>query len=148
MAQIHELIYGDKDLTSVDLTHYFGQLLSSLAQIYSGKGDEIQIVTEFDLDSNAIDPDRAIPLGLILNEIATNAFKYAARYVAVFTISLKDDNQFYYMDFSDNGPGLPENTDHSSLGLSLVDILCDQIDAELKVNSSKCGLAYSIKFKK
>ncbi len=148
MAQIHELIYGDKDLTSVDLIHYFEQLLSSLAQIYSSKGNEITIETSFELEKKTLDPDRAIPLGLILNEMATNAFKYAGGKEAVFTLRMRYDNENYYLDFSDNGPGLPDQPKQTSLGLSLIEILCEQIDAELKISSSKNGLAYSIKFTK
>lgn len=148
MAQIHELIYGDKDLTSVDLEHYFEQLLSSLAQVYSLKGDDVRIETVFNLEKNALDPDRAIPLGLIINEIATNAFKYAGGKGAVFKLHLSDTSDHYFLEFSDNGPGLPKHSDRNSLGVSLIDILCEQIDAELNVISSENGLAYSIKFKK
>jgi two-component sensor histidine kinase len=95
-----------------------------------------------------LDPDRAIPLGLILNEIATNAFKYAGGEGAEFKFELKDDELFYYLNFSDNGPGLPDKPKQTSLGLSLIEILCEQIDAQLEISSSKKGLAYSIKFRK
>lgn len=148
MALIHELIYGDKDLTSVNIKYYIEQLMSSLTQLYYIANKEVQVEYNFDLIESELNADKAIPFGLILNEIASNSFKYATNGKSRFCISLKDDEQFYYFSFSDDGPGLPENTPTNTLGLSLISILSEQIDADLKVDSSNKGLTYSIKFKK
>lgn len=148
MALIHELIYGDKDLASVNIQYYIEQLMSSLTQLYYSADKDVQLKYDFQLKSNELNADKAIPFGLILNEIASNSFKYAMNEKSCFSISLKDDEQYYYFTFSDNGPGLPQNASKETLGLSLISILSDQIDADLKVDSSTDGLTYSIKFKK
>lgn len=148
MALIHELIYGDKDLTSVNLKYYIEQLMSSLTQLYYIANKEVKVEYDFDLINYELNADKAIPFGLILNEIASNSFKYATNGTSRFVLSLKDDEQFYYFTFSDNGPGLPKDTPTNTLGLSLINILSEQIDADLKVDSSDKGLTYSIKFKK
>lgn len=148
MAQIHELIYGGKDLSSINVEHYIENLMSSLNQIYHKNDLDVEIKYDFNLHESEFNPDIAIPFGLILNEIATNSFKFAVQKNALITISLKDDETFYYFSYSDKGPGLPKNISEGTLGLSLIDILCDQIDGELKIDSSGKGLTYAIKFKK
>lgn len=148
MSMIHEFIYGDKDLSSIDIQDYCEQLMSSLTQLYRGNNSNVTLEYSFDLNHKTMDPDRAIPLGLILNEIASNAFKYGLSDNGVIKLSLSDDENFFYLKFSDNGPGLPKTEKENTLGMSLVAILCDQIDADLKVDSSPNGLTYSIVFKK
>jgi two-component sensor histidine kinase/predicted hydrocarbon binding protein len=148
MSMIHELIYGDKDLSGINIKDYCEQLMSSLSQLYRGNISNIKLEYSFDLKHTTMDPDRAIPLGLILNEIASNAFKYGLTDEGVLKLSLHDDDNFFYLTFSDNGPGLPKAEKQNTLGMSLISILCEQIDADLKIDSSNKGLSYSIVFKK
>lgn len=148
MAQIHELIYGHKDLSGIDIEEYFEQLIYSLDTLYEHTNRKFKISFDFDLKEKSFDPDKAIPLGLILNEIASNAYKYAVNDKSEIKITLKDDEEFYYFTFADNGPGLPKEIKSNTLGLSLISILSDQIDAELDSKSSPKGLTYSIKFSK
>jgi len=148
MAQIHELIYGHKDLSGIDIEEYFEQLIYSLDTLYEHTNGKFKISFDFDLKEKSFDPDKAIPLGLILNEIASNAYKYASNEKSEIMITLKDDDEFYYFTFSDNGPGMPKEIKSNTLGLSLISILCEQIDAELDSKSSPKGLTYSIKFSK
>ncbi|MEY3236641.1 MAG: hypothetical protein RI883_742 [Bacteroidota bacterium] len=146
MAQIHELIYSDDNLSSINIEKYIEHLMSSLKQLYHKPGKDILIALNFDLTETNFVPDKAIPLGLILNEIISNAFKYAQNENPVFTLNLKNDEHFYYLSFSDNGPGLPTVLAQNTLGLALISILSEQIDAELKSESTKNGLTYTIKF--
>ncbi len=147
MAQIHELIYSDDNLSSINIEKYIEHLMSSLKQLYFKPGNDVSIVLNFDLTESNFVPDKAIPLGLILNEIISNAFKYAQKENAIFTLNLKNDDDFYFLSFSDNGPGLPKVVAQNTLGLALISILSEQIDAELKSESTKNGLTYTIKFK-
>lgn len=146
MAQIHELIYMDKNLSVINIEQYFVHLLSSLKQLYSNNSLKIKI--DIELEDKGFDPDKVVPLGLILNEIASNALKYCQVPDGQFNLSFKEENGSCFMNLSDNGPGLPKDLDTKYLGLSLIEILCSQLDAELVVDSSKKGLAYSIIFKK
>ena len=147
MAQIHELIYSDDNLSSINIEKYIEHLMTSLKQLYFKPGNDVSIVLNFNLTESNFVPDKAIPLGLILNEIISNAFKYAQKENAIFTLNLKNDDDFYFLSFSDNGPGLPKVVAQNTLGLALISILSEQIDAELKSQSTKNGLTYTIKFK-
>ena len=149
MAKIHEMIYGNRDLSSINMEKYFTKLLRSLAQVYGSEQNKVQIKLSMDIRELFLLPDKAIPLGLILNEIATNSFKYAFKNQGTFYVDLKEKSDIgvYVLTIGDNGEGLPENVSKTSLGLSLIEILCDQIDARLDVNSSSSGLEYRIEFK-
>jgi len=90
--------------------------------------------------------DTVVPLGLILNELISNSFKYAfnhhiSRSDAVNYISIKsrlvDDKTI--IEFEDNGIGIPKDLDiekSQSLGLKLVYNLCEQLGGELKIESN------------
>lgn len=145
MARIHEMIYGDKNVSSIHIEKYFTKLLRSLYQLYKTGTSEFEMRVEVDLIDLSFHPDRAIPLGLILNEIASNAFKYASN-GGVFYVSLKEQNNRYVLTAGDRGPGLPEKLRDNALGLSLIPILCEQIDAQLEVINSPKGLEYQISF--
>ncbi len=149
MAKIHEMIYGDKDLSSINIEKYFTRLLRSLAQVYGSEKCDVNMQIEIDPKELLLIPDKAIPLGLILNEIATNSFKYAFVKKGTFYLKLTRiaENESYLLVVGDDGSGLPEDLDRSSLGLSIVEILCDQIDARLEVKNSSDGLEYRIEFR-
>lgn len=149
MAKIHELIYSDPNLSSIDIEEYFRKVLFALLQVYSHPGRKIDLQFNFMIQAGSVDPDKAIPLGLILNEIATNSFKHAfSDKEGILQIKLVEENEYFIMTIEDNGPGLPEPIKDSGLGMSLIELLCDQIDAELIRDSSANGLSYKIRFMK
>ncbi len=63
-----------------------------------------------------------------------------------FQISLKEQGEKYLLTISDNGGGFDESQTESGLGLSLIEVLCSQFDADLKVFNTKEGLTYKIAF--
>lgn len=148
MARIHEMIYGDKNLSSINIEKYFSKLLRSLHQIYDSTEREVDVHVNIEVPDLIFYPDKAIPLGLILNEIACNTFKYAFEKgeKGTFYLSLTEENGKYLLIVGDNGKGLPDNVNQGSLGLSLIPILCDQIDADLDVINSSKGLEYRMTF--
>jgi two-component sensor histidine kinase len=149
MAKIHELIYSDPNLSSINIEEYFRKVLFAMLQVYEQPGQKIEIQFEFDIKEGRFNPDKAIPLGLILNEIASNAFKHAFSMEAgcLIVCLAEEDNQFN-LKISDNGPGLSESVNDNGLGMSLIELLCEQIDAQLERNNSKNGLSYNIRFEK
>lgn len=146
MARIHEMIYGDKNVSSINIEKYFSKLLRSLFQLYHTGGVAIELKVEIAVNDVVFHPDKAIPLGLILNEIASNAFKYAYSKKGIFYLSLHEKDHQYELVVGDNGKGLPANPGEGTLGLSLIPILCEQIDAQLEVINSPNGLEYRITF--
>lgn len=147
MAYIHEMIYGNRDLTSVNVQKYFSRLLRSLAQIYGTEDQHVELELDIEVAHLFVVPDTIIPLGLILNEIACNSFKYAFDQGGTFYLKLTESEGQYQLIVGDNGKGLQEQeSGEESLGLSLIEILCEQIDAEMEVRNSSQGLEYEIRF--
>src|SRR6185369_11303129 len=75
MALVHQLLYQSKDLARVDFSEYLKNLCARLVQTYH-VGDE-RIVLEVDAEPILVDIDHAIPCGLIVNELVTNALNHA-----------------------------------------------------------------------
>ena len=148
MARIHEMIYGDKNVSSINIEKYFTKLLRSLFQLYNSAGIEIELNVDIDVTDVVFFPDKAIPLGLILNEIASNSFKHAFKTKGKFYLRLAESDNRYTLTAGDNGQGLPPVLKEGTLGLSLIPILCEQIDAQLEVINSPNGLKYCIRFDK
>jgi two-component sensor histidine kinase/predicted hydrocarbon binding protein len=149
MAKIHELIYSDPNLSSINIEEYFRKVLYAMLQVYEQPNQKIDLRFEFNVKEGNFNPDKAIPLGLILNEIASNAFKHAfINREGILNVVLTEEDNNFTLTISDNGPGMDENSKESGLGLSLIELLCDQIDAQLESLSSKSGLSYTIRFEK
>ena len=148
MANIHELIYSDSDLSSIDIENYFRRVLASMAHVYEKPGQDVQVNFKFNVSHGRFNPDKAIPLGLIINEIASNAFKHAFGSEGVLSLSLEETEEEFILIISDDGPGLSDSVGEGNLGMTLINLLCEQIDAELVRTSSSQGLSYIIRFKK
>jgi two-component sensor histidine kinase/PAS domain-containing protein len=136
MALIHEHLYGNGHLDRIDFAEYARQLVLRLHAAYAGEPDRIAI--SLDLDPIEVALDRAVPCGLILNELLTNTFKYAfrgrpdGRIVVSFHESAAGIRE---LTVEDNGVGLPAGRlafqNENSLGLRIVEILTNQIDGTL-----------------
>jgi two-component sensor histidine kinase len=137
MALIHQLLYQSELFTGIDFSKYLDQLMSNLDNMYARPGKDIQysVVAE----NVEIDIDMAIPLGLITNELASNAYKYAfegrdsGKIDIVFSKN-KGGNLLFCI--SDNGNGFPEHYDpktSNTLGLKLVRLLTKQLEGTLDV---------------
>jgi two-component sensor histidine kinase/predicted hydrocarbon binding protein len=148
MASIRELIYSDPNLLSINIESYFRQVIMSLMQLYEKPGQRIDTRFDFDIKEGRFNPEKAIPLGLILNEIASNAFKHAFKENGILELHLVETNDQYILKIKDNGPGMKVQKGKNSLGLSLIDLLCDQIDAEMVRSSDSTGVGYKISFDK
>ena len=143
MALIHETLYQSKNLAQIDVAEYVGKLVSHLVQGHYLTNHAVRIRTEIRDIHLCI--DHAIPCGLIINELLTNAFKYAfpeGREGEV-AVEMTESDGWYHLSVRDDGVGLPESVDLSSdatLGLHLVTNLVRQLNAELRVDRSPgCG---------
>ena len=137
MSFIHESLYQTNNFSSINFKEYIENLLSNLAYSYQ-IGTKIKI--ERNIDNIDLSLDQAIPCGLILNELITNALKYAygQNEDGKVYISIKKVDLNIELVVEDFGIGLPINFDietTESLGLSLVYTLAEQIDGELIIKS-------------
>ena len=131
MALIHQKLYQNEDLATIDFAEYAENLLKELAALYSSaNGVNAHVKTGGD---SHFDIDTAVPLGLILNELISNAYKYAFvdNVKGELNVSVQSlGNGKHQLIVADTGAGLPEGFDFAkakSLGLRLVRRLAKQL---------------------
>ena len=130
IALIHQKLYQDEKLDMVEFATFADELFTQLRGVF-GAGAEVKFVNE--MQETFLGIDTAVPLGLILNELITNSFKYAFKNIAApcIKLQLEKNKETYRLTYSDNGTGLPADVhiEHSkSLGLRLVNRLSKQLN--------------------
>ena len=135
MALIHEELYKSEDLTRIDFARYIGNLTENLLESYGVDPGSISL--ELRVDDVLLGIDTAIPLGLIINELISNALKHAFpgdRQGRIWlTLSPGEDERFE-LTVSDDGIGMPDAIDLAnpqSLGLRLVNTLAAQLRSKV-----------------
>ncbi|CAM4259199.1 sensor histidine kinase [Zobellia nedashkovskayae] len=152
MALIHQKLYQNEDLSVIEMQSYIESLINSVQSVYKKGGHNINITV--DAEGVELDIDRAIPFGLMLNELVSNSFKYAFPdddengkiYIHIRKIGEKEG----YFEYSDNGIGLPEDTDeraNSSMGIRLMNRLANQLQTTLNIDkTAEDGVRYWFNF--
>jgi two-component sensor histidine kinase len=148
MAFVHESLYQTKDFSNINFSSYVENICSNLVHSYSNPEYPPQL--KMDLDSIQLNLDTAIPCGLIINELISNALKYAfkGKESGALQVELKSLGEKLRIVISDNGKGLPENIDFrntESLGLQLVVTLVEQINGKIVLETKK-GTKFTIEF--
>jgi PAS domain S-box-containing protein len=149
MAIIHEKLYQSKDMSQIDFSEYVSELVSNLFGSYSL--NSALIILHQNINNILLEIDLAINLGLIINEIVSNAFKHAfpSGSKGNLYISLKKNEQKYELIIEDDGIGFSSEIDFrttESLGLQLIITLVEQIGGEIFLFREK-GTKFVIKFK-
>jgi PAS domain S-box-containing protein len=150
MALVHEKLYQSDSFAAVDFADYVRSLLKFLARAHSDAGTVVEL--KLDLQPVSISVEAAVPCGLILNELVTNAFKHAFRGRArgeVTAALLTGQDGRVCLRISDNGIGLPAGMDWRqapSLGLQLIHLLAGQLKATVEARTSG-GTEFLISFK-
>lgn len=139
MALIHEKLYGSENLSSIDFSRYLKSLAGELFLTLGGNAQGISM--QYSLEELNLGIDQAIPCGLIVNELISNAIKHGFKDISgekVIQVKLETDtSKNIRITVKDNGQGLPENTGLNrteSLGLALVPMLAKQINGEITVS--------------
>ncbi len=143
MALLHETLYRSGHFGLIDLSVYLGQLVTQALRGVEGRSGRIALQSEF--APVHLEIDRAIPCGLIVNELVTNALKHAFPGGRTGTIRVRlvpdDGKDQLRLEVCDDGVGLPPNLEarrDQSLGLRLVSDLARQIDGEFRVLPGPC----------
>ncbi|MEW6181841.1 MAG: histidine kinase dimerization/phosphoacceptor domain -containing protein [Bacillota bacterium] len=152
MALVHEKLYKSQDLYNIDVASYIEDLTKA---ILAGLNNDARNVTlKMDIESVPFSMNLAIPCGLIINELMSNALKYAfpngnAGQINIAVRPLSGDDM--ELVFSDNGTGLPDNLDikkAKSLGLKVVyNLAVRQLNGKIELERDK-GTKYRIRFRK
>ncbi len=140
IAALYEQLSGTADAAHVDLGRYIGRLAESLFEVYAPKTGNVRLRTE--LEEVALDTKRAVPLGLILNELIMNAIKYAypAGATGEIRVRLGGPAGRIALRVEDDGPGLPEGFDPGTsggMGWSLIRMLAEELDARVSVDGGR-----------
>lgn len=138
MAMIHQNLYQDENLLGVSIQDYLDKLLSHLISSYNIEKNRITIIKKINIPQ--LDIDTVIPMALIINELISNALKYAFRdgRKGEISIFLGQDESGIRLEVSDDGIGLPEHfalETSSSFGLKLINILSDRLGATWTTHS-------------
>jgi len=145
MSMIQEQLHGNDNPDRINLGEYLEALIGKLNRSYS-QGDSVQI--DFEIEEIVIDVSKAIPCGLIANEILTNSFKYALNNQNSFpklSVSLKKTDNIAVLVIHDNGPGFDLNSSKKGMGLELINDLSQQIDASVTFNVEE-GVLIKLRF--
>jgi len=149
MSLIHQQLYQTENLSEINIQEYITELNSQLATLYQNKDRKVK--NRINASDLKLDIDTAIPLGLILNELISNAYKYAFQEVekGLLLIELKRiDKEKLRLEVVDNGSGLPANFElekAKSLGLKLVNILTKQLKGSMTY-TKEGGSRFQIEF--
>lgn len=150
MALIHELLYEHDEAASIGLAAYLQRLIRLLQESAGGMTPVVRLVFRHAGCEIALDPQRAVPCGLLVTELVTNAFKHAfvGRGDGCIEVSLEATAAGSLLTVADDGIGLPPGFELGatrSLGFQLVPMLVNQMSATLEVNSG-AGTRFDIKF--
>lgn len=151
MAMIHEQLYNSESLSHISARNYITDLSVNLKLAYD-MSESIEL--EHDLDDVALDLEKLVPVGLIVNELLTNSLKHAFNNIQehpTISISLKKDKADQaILTIMDNGGGFDSNEftePQDTLGFELVKSLSEQLDGEAKVEEITEGAKFVISFK-
>jgi two-component sensor histidine kinase len=148
MALVHDQIYRSENLSSINAREYFNSIITQLDKAYGSLQRLIDINVK--VDNVPLPLAFAIPCGLILNELLTNAFKYAfpGDQNGEIIVEFHKNNNRFVLSVGDNGVGLPARLDFreaESMGLRLINILTQQLKGEISLDQSK-GTLFKITF--
>ena len=149
MALVHEMLYQSSNLSALDFAAYAQSLTESLLRSYGAAPAVLRC--HFDMAPVHLDINQAIPCALILNELVTNALKYAfpgGRPGDIWILLHREPDGTTQLAVGDNGVGLPANWNRdqpTSLGLQLVTSLVRQLHGTLDLRQNN-GTEYAVTF--
>ena len=147
MGVLYDQLYRVGDHTSVSVEDYITELVQQLAALFPA-GDAVRL--RFDLQDFVMDGRRLSSLGMIVNELVTNAMKYAFRErgAGELNLSVQHSNGQARLVVEDDGPGMPADFDanhHAGFGLTMIEALAQNLDGEVRFEQNR-GLRAVLEF--
>lgn len=145
MALIHENLYQTDNLGSIRFKEYAESLIDNIVK---SMADKEHVEFSMDIDDVSFDVRKAIPLGLILNELVVNTIKhnYKSGNKLHFSIDLKEEDSQYHLTYTDPQSTMtPDDTKKSSFGLELIHLLAAQLKGKSRLSFNH-GLTATIAF--
>lgn len=150
MALVHEKLYEHGNFSQVDFGLYISEIANHIRNAFANPEIKVTILNE--AQRHNLEITLAVPCGLIINELLTNAFKYAfvGRDNGEIIIHFNKNGGYFFLQIEDNGLGFPDAINLEkpiSLGLTLIKTLTEQLNGKLEVKSEKNkGLSITITF--
>ncbi len=149
IALVHEQLYRTNDMAVIDFSQYVDSLARNLLVSYQGDAGNVRL--NIDVAGVFLGIDTAIPCGLIVNELVSNALKHAfpGGRAGRITVRMRQGEGSYVLEISDDGAGFshsPGVEKSQSMGLQLVALLTEQLDGTMSVDTSH-GTKFTIVFK-
>ncbi|MCK5201252.1 MAG: response regulator [Spirochaetales bacterium] len=150
MMVLYNKLYRTENYKEVSIKDYLSKLIEEILQLFP---DRQNIRVEIQIDDFLIGSKQMFPLGLIINELLTNAMKYAfaGRDNGLIEVDIIKKENYVTFTFKDNGIGMPGSLNYSDenkgFGLTLIELLTGQIDAAYKVetdNGTKFTFGFEI----
>lgn len=145
VARVHDMLWRGSGAGEIDLQPFLSDLCSAVAA--SAPAHE----TVCSIEPARVGADRAVPLGLLVNELLTNAYKHAYREGEegeVRVRGVREPNRRYRLEVEDSGVGLPPGFDLSqareSLGMKVITSLAAQLEGELAAGSAEPGARFTL----
>jgi PAS domain S-box-containing protein len=148
MALVHEQLYRAKDISKISLSRYLEALLNNILKSYAYSPSRVELKME--VEDILLDIDTSIILGLIVNELSTNALKYAfpEGSSGELRVGFARKGDKYLLSVSDSGVGLPEDFEiekADTMGFLLVKSMVAQLGGTLEIEKIS-GMSFKIKF--
>lgn len=150
ITNIHDMLSHNTDLSNLGAPYYIKKLIKDLIFAFNIDEEKIQIAQQ--IEDVKLDLDTMVPFALILNELITNAFKYAFpddNFGTLLIELVKVNSKEVELVVEDNGHGLPENYNidqNESLGSGIISLLTKQIKGQLSYTTGKKGTRFLIRF--
>lgn len=147
-ALVHSNLHNTQEFEFVNVKEYIQTLVAHLILVFQHEED-IPVTIQYDIDTELqLSLEKITSFGLILNEIISNAFKYAFTHVknGILTIRVQRHGAKISIVISDNGPGKESDlTDSGQLGMKLITLMCKQMDATHEMRADG-GIIHQITF--
>jgi PAS domain S-box-containing protein len=149
MAAVHSMLYQSGNFAGINAGAYIRQTADELFRAYNTSPDKIALL--IDAEDVTLPLDAAVPCGLLINELISNALKHAFSKSGSgeIRVEMKKEENGVKIIFADNGAGFPEGIDFSdtkTLGLKLIQMLVAQLDGQIEMVQAG-GTRYVITFK-
>lgn len=150
MASVHEQLYRAERFSEIDFSDYIKNICNYLLRLYSISAGRIQM--DVNVEDISIGIDQAVPCALILNELISNALKYAypedRKGILYISFSFDEITEIYHLQIRDDGVGIPKEFEErkgGSLGMTLVNALVKQLYGTLDIANDN-GSMFTIEF--
>jgi two-component sensor histidine kinase len=148
MALVHEHLYQSPDLARINLADYLRRYVPYLTRVYREQAQSITV--SIDAEDTFLDIDGAVPCGLLINELVSNALKHAfpSERTGEIRIDLQTEDGQAALTVSDDGVGFPVDVDFrraKSLGLQLVNTLVKQLNGTINLDRGQ-GTVFEVTF--